>query len=379
MNLDLNDEQLMLQDFLRKMLTDQSSIEVVRRMEEDPTGYPDALWKSLVEMGITGLTLPEEYGGSGLGCVDLAVAFEELGRALCPAPVLETAVISAGIIALAGTSEQKQEWLPRIAAGEAVLTPAFLEPDGGFKSTGIRLKAEVGADGYRLNGKKYFVGYANSADRLVTLVRTGEGDAGIDILLVDPKADGVTLTKTESHALDPRFQVNFDNVTVPLSDRIGGDGTGWGTWCTVGFEMMVAQSAWFVGCGARDVELATEYAKERVQFDRVIGSFQAIAHQLSDSHMGISGSRYLTWKAAWAKDAGRADYPRLSAMAFLRSAEAARFATRTGQQVFGGVGFTNDLDVQLFFRRAKQHMIAWNSLSDLEEFVAADLIDGGNN
>lgn len=378
MNLDLSDEQLMLRDSLRKMLADQSSIKVVRQMENDPVGYPASLWKFLAEMGITGLTLPEEYGGSALGFIDLAVVFEELGRALCPAPVLETSVISAGIIALAGSEAQKKEWLPKIAAGQVVLTPAFLEPQSSFKASGIQLKAQASADGYILNGKKFLVSFAAAADRLVTLVRTGAGDGGIDILLVDPKAKGVTLTKTESHALDARYQVTFDNVLVPASDRIGGEGTGWKTWCTVGFEMMIAQSAWFVGCAARDLELATTYAKERVQFDRVIGSFQAIAHQLADSLTGIDGSRYLTWKAAWAKDAGRASYPRLSASASLRSAEAARFTTRTAQQVFGGIGFTNDIDVQLFFRRAKQNAYVWVDARTLEDFVAAELIDGEN-
>lgn len=378
MNLDLNEEQQMLRDSLRKMLADQSSVKIVREMEKDATGYPKALWKSLAEMGITGLTLAEEFGGSGLGSVDLVVVFEELGRALCPAPVLETAVISAGIIALAGSDAQKKEWLPRIAAGEAVLTPAFLEPDGSFKSAGVQLKAEKGADGYRLNGKKFFVGFANSADRLVTLVRSGAGEAGIDILLVDPKAKGVTLTKTESHALDARYQVTFENVAVPISERIGAAGSGWNTWCTVRLDMMVAQSAWFVGCAAHALELTTTYAKERVQFDRVIGSFQAVAHQLADSLTGIAGSRYLTWKAAWAKDGGRAEFPRLAASAFLRASEAGRFATRTGHQIFGGIGFTNDIDVQLFYRRTKQNLYAWIDTGTLEDVVAADLIDGEN-
>lgn len=379
MDLKLNDEQLMLRDALRKMLADQSSIKVVRQMEGDPIGYPASLWKLLAEMGITGLTVADEYGGAGLGTLDLAVAFEELGRALCPAPLLETSVISAGIIALAGSDVQKRQWLPRIAAGEAVLTPAFLELQGSFKANGIQLKATPGADGYRLNGTKFFVGFAAAADRLVTLVRRGPGDNGIDILLVDTRAKGVTVTKTESHALDPRYLVTFDNVAVPLADRIGAEGTGWKTWSAVGFDMMIAQSAWFVGCGARDLELTTGYAKERHQFDRPIGSFQAVAHQLADSATGIAGARYLTWKAAWAKDGGRTDHARLAASAFLRAAEAARFATRTGQQVFGGIGFTNDLDVQLFFRRAKQHMIAWIDTKTLEDFVASALIDGEDN
>jgi alkylation response protein AidB-like acyl-CoA dehydrogenase len=377
-DLELTGEQQMLRDALRKLLADQCPITVVRQMENDPIGYPEGLWKGLAEMGLPGLSLAEEHGGSGLGSLELAVVFEELGRALCPTPLLETAVIGGGLIALAGSAEQKNEWLPRIATGDAVLTPAFLEPDSSYKAGGIQLKAERGADGYTLNGCKFFVGFAAAADRLITLVRSGSGDEGIDILLVDPKAKGVTLTKTDSHALDPRYLVTFEDVCVPLTDRIGGDGTGWASWTTVRFDLLLAQSAWFVGCGTRDLELTTEYAKERVQFDRVIGSFQAIAHQLADSLTGLNGARLITWKAAWAKDKGRAEHQRLAATAFLRASEAARFATRTGQQVFGGIGFTNDLDVQLFFRRAKQHMYAWVDMRTLEDFIAAELIDGEN-
>jgi len=375
-DLNLTDEQSMLRDSLRKTLADQSPIAVVRQMENDPVGFPPALWSALAEMGITGLTLDEEYGGAGLGSLDLAVVFEELGRALCPAPTLETSVVCAGVIARAGSAAQKREWLPRITAGEAVLTPAFLEPGGSFGANGVRLRAETRADGYVLNGKKFFVGFAAAADRLLTLVRRGPGDGGIDILLVDPKARGVTLTRTDSHSLDARYQVSFDDVVVPASDRVGEEGSGWKTWSAVGFDVLVAQSAWFVGCGARDLELTTAYAKERVQFDRPIGSFQVVAHQLAGPATGIDGARYLTWKAAWAKDGGRADYPRLAATAHLRAAEAARFATRTGQQVFGGIGFTNDIDAQLFYRRTRQNMVAWADPKMLEEFVASRLIDG---
>lgn len=376
MDLNLTDEQSMLRDALRRLLTNESPVAVVRQMENDALGFPPALLKALAAMGVMGLTLPEEHGGMGLGHIDLAVVFEELGRALCPVPVLETSVLAAGIIARAGSAAQQAEWLPAIAAGEAVLTPAFLEPEGSFRATGIQLRAEPVAGGYCLNGSKYFVGYAAAAERLLTLVRSGPGAEDIDILLVDPRAPGVTLTRTESHALDPRYLVEFTDVQVAESARIGAPGSGWATWTAVGFDRMVALSAWFVGCAARDLELANAYAKERVQFDRPIGSFQAIAHQLADAHTGISGARYLAWKAAWARDRGRTDARRLAAQAFLRSAEAARFATRTGQQVLGGIGFTNDLDVQLFFRRAKQHLIAWANLAEVEDFVATSLIDG---
>ncbi|HLT77378.1 MAG TPA: acyl-CoA dehydrogenase family protein [Ferrovibrio sp.] len=380
MDLKLSDEQLMLQGSLRRLLTDQSTPAVVRKMESDPKGYPPDLWQALTDMGLPGLNLPEAYGGTGLGALETAVIYEEFGRALCPAPHLETAVIGAGIIAAAGSEAQKQQWLPRIAAGEVILTPALLEPGNSLSAKGVQLRAEPGTDGYTLNGEKYFVGYAEAADRLLVLARsgTGRGEAGINILLVDPKAAGVTLTRTQSHALDPRYTVTFNNVRVSQSERIGAEGSGWQTWGAVSCEALIAQSAWFVGCGTRAVELANTYAKERVQFDRVIGSFQAIAHQLADSHTGVTGARYLTWQAAWARDKGQSDWPRLAATAFLRASEAARFATRTGQQIFGGVGFTNDLDIQLFFRRAKQNLVTWADARALEDFIAAELIEGGN-
>lgn len=379
MDLELSDEQLMLRASLRRLLADQCTPAVVRRMESDSRGYPPTLWRALTDMGLPGLNLPETYDGAGLGALETAVVYEEFGRALCPAPHLETAVIGGGIIAAAGSEVQKQRWLPCIAAGEAVLTPALLEAGNSLSAKGVQLRAEVDADGYTLDGEKYFVGYAEAADRLLVLARSGSGrgEAGIDMLLVDPRAPGVTLTRTPSHALDPRCTVRFDGVRVPLSERIGDVGSGWRTWDAVSAAALIAQSAWFVGCGSRAVELANAYAKERVQFGRPIGSFQAIAHQLSDSYTAVTGARYLAWKAAWARDRSRPDWRRFAATAYLRAGEAARFATRTGQQVFGGVGFTNDLDIQLFFRRAKQNLIVWADGHALEDLIAAELIDGG--
>src|SRR5690606_8857107 len=238
-DLNLTDEQSMLRDALRRLLTNESPVAVVRQMENDALGFPPALLKALAAMGVMGLTLPEEHGGMGLGHIDLAVVFEELGRALCPVPVLETSVLAAGIIARAGSAAQQAEWLPAIAAGEAVLTPAFLEPEGSFRATGIQLRADPVAGGYCLNGSKYFVGYAAAAERLLTLVRSGPGAEDIDILLVDPRAPGVTLTRTESHALDPRYLVEFTDVQVAESARIGAPGSGWATWTAVGFDRMV--------------------------------------------------------------------------------------------------------------------------------------------
>jgi alkylation response protein AidB-like acyl-CoA dehydrogenase len=371
-DLDLTDEQVLLRDSLRKLLADQSSPEVVRKVEADADGYAKDLWRSLTEMGVIGLTVADDFGGAGMGRLDMAVVYEELGRALAPVPLFETSVIGAGLIAEAGSDAQKAEWLPRISAGEVILTPAFLEFDAGFGPKGIGVTAEAAGDGYTLSGTKFFVGYASVAERMLVLARTGAGDTDIGLFLVDPKASGVTLTKTEGHALDPRFQVDFAKAAGEL---VGDAKGGWAAWQAIWPDMQTALSAWFVGCGDRDVEITRDYANERVQFGRPIGSFQAAAHQIVDSYVGVNGSRFLTWQAAWARDTGR-PYKRLAATAFLRSSEAARLATRTGQQIFGGIGFTNDLDTQLFFRRAKQNLVSWFDTRTLEETIATAIIDG---
>ena len=373
MDLDFTEEQLQLTQTLRRMLADKCGTDVVRKMEGDEKGYPAELWRAVTEMGLPGLTIAEEDGGLGLGAMEQALVFEELGRALAPVPLFVSSVLAAGLLARAGSDAQKREWLPAIAAGDAVLSVAWLEPGNSFAARGVQLGANLEADGYRLNGKKFMVQFAAAADRLIVLVRSGPQPTDIDLVLVDPKASGVTLKRHKTMASDAQFEVSFDNVSVPASARIGASGAGWEHFQEVLTSGMTALAAWGLGCGEGAMALGTTYAKEREQFGKPIGSFQAIAHPFADAATVLAGARMITLEAAWAQDVGR-PHKQLAMMAYLESSDATRTATKVSQNAFGGIGFTRDIDIQLFFRRSRQHELAWGSADALNEEIGAQVL-----
>jgi alkylation response protein AidB-like acyl-CoA dehydrogenase len=306
--------------------------------------------------------------------VDGVVLYEELGRALVPVPHFVSAVLSAGLILRAGDAAQQAEWLPQIASGAAILTPAWLEPKGGFGPQGVRTTATAEGDGFRLDGEKWHVAFAAAADRLVVLARTGDGLTDVDLFLVDPTASGVTLEQQFTIASDTQYAVKFDGVTVPASARIGGAGTGWATWDATMLEGVVLLAAQAMGGVRYALEITTQYAKDREQFDKPLGAFQAISHYLADASTAVEGGTVLVHEAAWAWSEGKS-LDRLAPMAKLFACQTYRDTTAMAQQVFGGVGFTLEYDIQLYFRRAKQLQISWWNDRVLEERIAAAILD----
>ena len=227
MDLDFTEEHEMLRDMVRGVCAEYALLELVRELENHELGMPETFWKQLVELGLVGILVPEEYGGQGQSLLEAAILYEEFGRALAPSPHFVSAVLSASALAIAGSEAQKQAWLPGIAAGDLVLTPAWLEPWNGFGARGVQVRAEVNGDGFVLDGAKMHVNYAALADRLVVLARTGEAEEAIDLFLVDPKAAGVTLSQRENLGSETTFRVGFAGVQVAASDRIGEPGSGW--------------------------------------------------------------------------------------------------------------------------------------------------------
>ena len=274
-------------------------------MEDDPVGYPATLWTQLGELDLIGLLLPEEYGGSGMSLIEGVALYEELGRALAPTPHFVSAVLSGDVLASAGSDAQKELWLRGVASGEAVLTPAWLEPENGYSPRGVQTRAEAQGDGFRLNGLKCHVLFASSADRLVVLARTGEADTDVDLFLVDPKAAGVTLRQQFSLNLDTQYEVTLSDVVVGGADRIGGAGSGWTTWQEVLEPALVLLAAQAVGGARYALEITTQYAKDRHQFDKPLGAFQALAHYLADAVTNLDGAEQLVHEAAWAGATGR--------------------------------------------------------------------------
>ena len=207
------------------------------------------------------------------------------------------------------------------------------------------------------------------------LVRTGDGEEGVDLLLVDPKSAGIEMTQQKSMGSDTQYKVVFDDVRVPAANRIGAAGSGWKTWDAVMHDGIILLAAQATGGAEKALEITVEYAKERVQFDKPLGSFQAIAHYLSDAATMVDGGKTLVYEAAWARSNGKS-ISRLAPMAKLFACQTYRDLTAMAEQVWGGVGFTIEYDIQLFFRRAKQLQITWWDTRYLEELVASDVLDG---
>ncbi len=369
MDMDLTPEQELLRETVRRTCERHCGTDVVRKLENDPVGYSPALWAAIGELGLLGLTLDESLGGSGMTMLDAALVYEELGRALVPSPHFVSCVLAAGAITRRGDDEQRADWLPRIAAGDAVVTVAWLEPDGGFSARGITASLRPDGDGLRLTGVKRHVPFARAADALLVLARSEDG---IGLVLVDPAADGVAIEQQLTVAGDTQFRVGFDDVRVG-GDRVLGAGDGWATWHDTMLDGAILLAAQAVGGARAALDLAVDYAKTREQFDKPLGAFQAIAHYLADATTAVDGAQTLVWEAAWARSNGR-PVDRLAPMAKLYAGQTFRDVTAMAVQVFGGVGFTVDFDIQLYFRRAKSLQLNWWDDRHLEELVAGAVL-----
>ncbi|MCC6848547.1 MAG: acyl-CoA/acyl-ACP dehydrogenase [Deltaproteobacteria bacterium] len=375
MDLTFTEEQQMLRDTVRGLCAAHSPIGIVREMEDDPIGFPAAFWKQLGDLGVTGLTVPEAYGGGGQSALEAMIVYEELGRALAPSPHFVSAVLAGGVLARAGTEAQKRAWLPKIASGEAIVTPAWLEPRGGYGPAGVRLAASARGSEVRLSGTKRHVLFAQAATRLLVLARTGAEPTDVELCLVDPAAPGVTLTQQYTVASDTQYEVAFRDVAVAADERLGAAGGGWAVWNDVMHEGIVLLAAQAMGGAERALEITVDYARTRQQFDKPLGAFQAIAHYLADAATTVDGGRTLVHEAAWALATGR-PVATLAPMAKLFACRTYRDVTAMAQQVHGGIGFTTEYDIQLFFRRAKQLQLSFWDDRYLGELVAAAVLAG---
>jgi len=375
LNLDFTEEQDMLREMVRGVLAQYASNEAVRALEDDPVGYSPELWSQLGELDLLGLLLPARYGGSEMSMLEGVILYEELGRSLAPVPHLVSCVLGAGALVRAGSDEQRDAWLPRLASGDAILTPAWLEPGNSFGPKGVQVRAEADGDGFRISGTKQHVHFASSADRLVVLARTGDAPEAVDLFLVDPNAEGVTLTQKMSISSDTQYRVDLDGVQVTAADRIGGAGTGWATWERVMEEGMILAAALATGGAEYALDITVQYSKDREQFDKPLGAFQALAHYMADAKTAIDGAKILVYEAAWAHSVGK-PLARLAPMAKLFACNTYRDTTAMAQQIFGGVGFTLEYEIQLYFRRAKQLQLSWNDTRRCEDLIAAAVLDG---
>ncbi len=371
MDLGLDEQQEMLKNFARDFLEKECPETLVREMEEDEQGYSPDLWKKMADQGWMGLTIPEDQGGAGMSLCELVVLLEEFGRALVPGPFISTVVLGAVPIMEAGTDEQKAQYLPKIAAGDVIMTMALTEPSAKWTADGVTLEAKKDGGDYVLNGTKLFVPDAHVTDHMVVVARTGgKGEDGITLFIVDSKSDGIKFEQLKTIAADKQSEVIFENVKVPAANILGSEGKGWEIVEKVSRVATVAACAYLVGLSQMDFDTTLNYAKERVQFGRPIGSFQAIQHKLADAIIDVDGSRFITYKAAWSLTEGEDDADLMISMAKAWASDASRRVVAHGQQIHGGIGFTKEYKIQLYFRRQKWMELMWGDADYHREKVA---------
>jgi alkylation response protein AidB-like acyl-CoA dehydrogenase len=374
MDLGLDEQQELLRNFARDFLEKECPEQLVREMEEDEKGYSPELWQKMAQQGWMGLIIPEEYDGTGMNICELVVLLEEFGRALVPGPFIPTVVLGAVPIMEAGSEEQKKQYLPKIASGELIMTMALTEPSAKWTADGVTLEAKKDGNDYVLNGTKLFVQDAHVTDMMVVVARTGgSGEDGITLFLVDSKSPGIKFEVLKTIAADKQAEVVFENVKVPAANMLGAEGKGWPIVEKTKRVATVAACAYLVGLSQMDFDVTLNYAKERVQFGRPIGSFQAIQHKLADAVIDVDGSRFITYKAAWSLQEGEPDADMMISMAKAWTSDASRRVVAHGQQIHGGIGFTKEYKIQLYFRRQKWMELMWGDADYHRELVAQGL------
>lgn len=369
MDFSFSEEQELLRKASREFLRENCPKSFVREMEEDEKGYSPQLWQKMAELGWMGLILPEEYGGAGGDFLDLVVLLEEMGRALLPGPFIPTVVYASLPILQFGTEDQKMEFLPKIASGELIMVLALTEPSAKYDETGIEVRATKENGDWVINGIKLFVPDAHVAHWFISVARAGEG---ITLFLVDAKSPGINCTLLKTLAGDKQCEVFFDRVKVPLGNILGEVGKGWEIVGRIKEWGALAQCALISGFAQQVLDISVAYAKERVQFDRPIGSFQAIQHKCADMTIDVDGIKFLTYQAAWKLSQGLSATIEIS-MAKAWASDAVRRVCLIGHLVHGGVGISRDHDMQLYFRRAKATELATGDGDFHREIVAVEL------
>jgi alkylation response protein AidB-like acyl-CoA dehydrogenase len=375
MDLGLNEEQEMLRQSARDFLQRECPKKLVKQLDESDQGYSPELWRKMAGLGWMGLAFPEKYGGSGRDFLDLAILLEEMGHNIVPGPFFSTVVLGGLTILAAGSEEQKMKFLPKIARGEMIVSLALTEPSASYDAASVRTKAIARNGEYVIKGTKLFVLNANVADHILCVARTRKTrnpEDGITVFLVDARSPGLKCTLLKTLARDKQCEVVFDNVTVSEKSVVGKRDDGWPIVKDILQKAAVAKCAEMVGGAQAALDMAVNYAKDRVQFGRPIGSFQAIQHYCANMAMDVSGSRFVTYKAAWKVSEGiQAALDVAIAKAWV--SEAYGRVALSAHQIFGAIGFTMDHDIHLYYRQAKAAEIIFGGADFHRAVVAHEL------
>ncbi len=373
MNFGFNEEQELLRNTARKFFENECGSDTVRRLMETPEGISAELWKKLAEQGWLGLIYPEQYDGTGLGLVDLVVLMEEMGRAVAPGPYFSTVLLGGLAILEAGGDAQKKEWLPRIAAGDKRVALAWMEPSAQLGPAGVTLTAVKRGETFTLSGTKLFVHDAHTADALVVAARTrpGAGADGVSLFLLLKGTKGLEVTLLPTMDQTRKLcEVACSDVTVGADALLGAAGGGWAPLSRVLDRATVALCAEMCGGAQKVLDMTVEYAKIRQAFGRPIGSYQGVKHRAADMLVDVENSKSITYYAAWALDENSPEAPLAVSMAKAYVSDAYRRVAAGGIQLHGGIGFTWEHDLHLYFKRAKGSEFTFGDATHHRERVA---------
>jgi alkylation response protein AidB-like acyl-CoA dehydrogenase len=366
MNFAFTDEQEELRRHVRSFMESKSPEKTVRELMETEDGYDEAVWKQAAEqLGLQGLAIPEEYGGSGYGFVELGIVLEEMGRALFTAPFFSTVVLAGTTLLHAGDDNAKKSYLPGIASGETIATLAYVEPSGKWDESGIEATATADGDGWKLNGTKSFVIDGHLANLIIVAAKTPKG---VSLFAVEGDAPG--LTKTSLSTMDQtRKQAKLELADTP-GTLIGTEGAGWDVLDTVLDLIVVGLAAEQVGGAQKVLDMAVEYAKVRVQFGRPIGSFQAIKHKCADMLLEVESAKSAAYYGLWCASEENDELPSVASLAKAYCSEAYFHAAAENIQIHGGIGFTWEHPAHLYFKRAKSSELLFGDPTYHRELLA---------
>ncbi len=364
MDFTYSEEQEMLREGARRFLSERCPIDRVREIVETDTGFDSELWDAVADQGWSAMHIPEEYGGAGFSYAETAILLHELGRVLAPIPFLSSAILAAEAVLTGGSEAQKAEWLPALAAGEAIGTLAVAEPGGGWDEAAVATTAVADGDGFAITGTKSFVTAGHMADLLIVAARL-EGEVGLFLVAGDAVASTklVTLDTTRTQA----------TIELAGSAAVRLGTAGWDVVERVYDVAGAALAAEAVGGLERVLEMAVGYAKERKQFGRAIGSFQAVKHLCADMLVGLESARSAAGYAVWALATGSEELAVAAPLAKSYCSEAYFKAAGDNIQIHGGIGFTWEHDAHLYFKRAKSTELLLGSPAR-QRLVLADRI-----
>ncbi len=354
MQFTFTDEQEEFRLIVRRFMDDKSPTTEVRKLMDTDEGYDQAVWKQLSkELGLPGIHIPEAYGGQGFSFIELCIVLEEMGRALLCAPYFSATALAATAIMSAGTEEQKLALLPDIASGAILATLAFTETGGDWQPSSTELIATPAGDGFELSGNKSHVADGHIADLLVVLARSPGtfGTEGLSLYTLPGKAQGVNRTLLKS--LDPTRKlaaIDFDKAPAVLLGELNG---GAATMANVLDLAAVALASESVGGAQKMLESSLDYAQLRMQFGRLIGSFQAIKHKCADMFLEVELAKSTAYYAAAAAAEQSDDFPAVASLAKASASDTYMKSARECIQIHGGIGFTWENDTHLYFKRAK--------------------------